>query len=158
MLLYSQNSTYFDINSVEAPPGAIIDTIRIQDSKNINFYLLEVHEINVQNIELENNFFQNTAEGTAMFYLTDSDIVTITNVTARNHCDSIFLLDSVLTQKFYNCTFTNITVYDYSMDIPLFVVFSHRGGDDADRDSTEQPATIFQDFHVDVTLKDQIFN
>ena len=114
-----------------------MNTIGIQNSQNINFPLSEMHEINIQNIELESNFYQNTVEGTVMFSITGSGIVTITNVTARNHCDSIFLLNSVRTQKFYNCTFTNITVYDDSMDNPLFIVSSTRMQDDVDRSNTE---------------------
>ena len=86
----------------------------------------------------------------AMFYTQYSDIVTITNLTVKNHYPNIFCLQSVLTQKFYNCTFTNITIVDGSKH--NIIIVSTREQDDSDRNNTEQPVTIFQDLHVDVIL------
>ena len=110
-----------------------------------------MHEINIQNIELEDNFSNRDFDG-GIFYTINSDIVTITNLTVRNHSPTLFWLESVLTQKFYNCTFINIT------SSSLNTIFSSRKNDDIGRENTEQPVTIFQDFHIDVTLEYIIFN
>ena len=147
MLFYRQNSA---LTTVEMSPAVIIDTVSIKNCANIRFALPKMHEINIQNIELENNFYDVRYDG-AMFYSNGSDIVTVTNVTAKNHFSNIFWLDSVLTQKFLNCSFTNITIYGrYSKQI---IIFSTRIQDDLDRKNTDQPVTIFQDFYVDVTFE-----
>ena len=155
MLFYAQNSAYFDSNNIEAS-SAVIDTITIQNSTNIGFIFWKMHKINIQNIELENNFHQ-TPDIPAMFYTESSDIVTITNLTVKNHCSRIFWLESVLTQKFYNCTFTNITINDDSLKNQTIII-STRRENDVDRNNTEQPVTIFQDFYVDVTIEYIISN
>ena len=117
-----------------------------------------MHEINIQNIELENNTYKIPADNTAMFFTKYSDIVTITNVTVKNHSQNIFCLVSVLTQKFNNCTFNNIIMDDSSTQLFKYMIFTIRMEADVDRNNTEQPVTIFQDFHVDVALDYVIFN
>ena len=150
MLYYRQNSAYFDSNNIEASP-AIIDTIKIQDSVNMAFQFSGGREISLQNIELENNFCEIPNYG-GTFIAQFSDIVTITNVTVKNHFGGLFWLQYVLTQKFYNVTFTNITVYNSTSDFTQSVIYSSRTSEDVGRDNTEEPVTIFQNLHIDVTL------
>ena len=153
MLYYDQNSTYFDLNSTEAPPSVIIDTVKVQNSANIIFLVKKRHEITIQNIELENNIYQFTSLSGAMFFIERSDIVTIRNVAAKNNSNSIFWMQYVLTQKFYNCTFINIRMNDASSNVHKNIILSARMSADLSRNNTEEPVTIFQDLHVDVMLE-----
>ena len=151
MLYYSQNSAYFDLNAVEASP-AVIDTIRIFNSVNVQFSFEGGHEFRIQNIELENDFIESLRTGGGMFSFHNVDIVTVTNVTVKDHCGIVFVLNYVLTQKFYNGTFTNVTVYVDHDGLLQSIIYSSRRPQDINRKNTAEPVSIFQDLYFDVTL------
>ena len=153
MLYYGQNSTYFDLNSTGLSPTVIIDTVKVKNSANVSVFIKGGHEITIQNIELENNIYQFTSFSEAMFFIDRSDIATIRNVAVNNHSNSIFWAQYVLTQKFYNCTFTNIRMNDASNNTYKNIILSSRFSPDLSRNNTEEPVTIFQDLHVDVMLE-----
>ena len=132
-------------------PIANIDTVKIEHSTNTNFLFFTVYAVNIKNVELNNNGLNDTFAKFSMFYVNTAEQTTIRNFDARNQSGSVFSIDAVTVQEFYNCTFDDIrTSQDFNQTLQNIVRINRTIGSEIQSVSKLKPMTIFQDFHVNV--------
>ena len=114
-------------------------------------------QVSIQNIELYNNFYNDTNASLPIFYLNHANRVLVRNIYAEHQSGSVFRLDSVLNQQFYNCSFKNATIpQDLTYDLQNIVLIN-RYKDLVYYNPTEQVVTTFNNFHVDVLKLFKLF-
>ena len=115
-------------------------------------------QINITDVELYNNFLNDTTDVRfPIFYMNMADKVIINNVYGENQYGSVFRMDAVLNQQFYNCSFKNFSVTQASItELQNIIHITRQIGDKDGLDPTEKLLTVFNDFHIDVTNLDEL--
>ena len=154
--MYKPNTDYFTTGGYGTASAAVVNGIKVENSTSPNFLFVYMDQINITDVELYNNFLNDTDVQFSIFYMNQVDKVIVNNVYGENQYGSVFRMDTVLNQQFYNCSFKNFSVTQASIKELLNIVHITRsvGGTDG-LDPTQELLTIFNEFHVNVINIDE---
>ena len=127
MVAYNPDVSYFTSEGSGTPSGANITNIRIQNSSNSNFLFSHINHVDIADVELYNNYLNDTNARFSIFSMNQADKVIVRNIHAENQCGSVFRMDAVLNQQFYNCSFKNTsTSQDLIKELQNIVYITRR--------------------------------
>ena len=115
-------------------------------------------QVSIQNVELYNNFYNDSNASFPIFYIYWVNRVLVRNIYAEHQCGPVFRLDSVLNQQFYNCLFKDTYItHDLTYELQNIVLINRQIANINSLNLAERVVTIFNNFHIDVLRPFKLF-